>query len=606
MGEKTKKKGSISYAKWGYIFIAPFFLIFAVFQLIPLASTIYYSFFEYYRSGLKIIGPNFVGLKNYATLFATDLPKYFSNTLLLWIIGFIPQIAISLLLAAWFTDLRLKLKGQTFFKTVIYMPNLIMASAFAMLFFALFSDNGPVNAALMGMGILKQPFSFLNTVWGNRGLIGLMNFLMWFGNTTIMLMAAIMGVDPTLYEAAELDGCTPNQMFWKITIPLIRPILVYVMITSMIGGLQMFDVPQILTNGKGGPDRTSTTMIMYLNNHLFSKNYGMAGAVCGVVPRLRSALRRRLREPDQGGRWPQQGRAQGSERRKEVMAHTALTKSEKATLAARRTGCYIALVLISFLCLFFFYVLVINSTRTHFEIQKGFSLLPGKSLMTNLTNVLNDANIPVLTGVRNSLIVSACSAALSVYFSALTAYGIYAYNFRFKKAAFAIILLIMTMPTQVSALGFLQLITKMGLKNSFLPLIIPSIAAPAVFFFMKQYLDASLPMEIVEAARIDGAGEFYTFNKIVLPIMKPALAVQAIFAFVSSWNNYFIPALVLDTADKKTLPILIAQLRSADFLKFDMGKVYMMVAIAILPVIIVYLLLSKFIVRGVALGGVKG
>ena len=283
IGAKPKKNGSISYAKWGYIFIAPFFLIFALFQLIPLGSTIYYSFFEYYRSGLKIIGPTFVGLKNYITLFATDLPKYFGNTLLLWIIGFIPQIAISLLLAAWFTDLRLKLKGQTFFKTVIYMPNLIMASAFAMLFFALFSDNGPVNAALVGMGILKEPFSFLNSVWGNRGLIGLMNFLMWFGNTTIMLMAAIMGVDPTLYEAAELDGCTPNQMFWKITIPLIRPILVYVMITSMIGGLQMFDVPQILTNGKGGPDRTSTTMIMYLNNHLFSKNYGMAGAVSVVL-----------------------------------------------------------------------------------------------------------------------------------------------------------------------------------------------------------------------------------------------------------------------------------------------------------------------------------
>ena len=260
------------------------------------------------------------------------------------------------------------------------------------------------------------------------------------------------------------------------------------------------------------------------------------------------------------------------------MSHAVKTRSEKATLAARRTVCYAALVLLSFLCLFFFYVLVINSTRTHFEIQKGFSFLPGKSLMTNLKNVLSDANIPVLTGVRNSLIVSGCSAALSVYFSALTAYGIYAYNFRFKKAAFAIILLIMTMPTQVSALGFL----------------------------MKQYLDASLPMEIVEAARIDGAGEFYTFNHIVLPIMKPALAVQAIFSFVSSWNNYFIPALVLDTADKKTLPILIAQLRSADFLKFDMGKVYMLVAIAILPVIIVYLLLSKFIVRGVALGGVKG
>ncbi len=165
--------------------------------------------------------------------------------------------------------------------------------------------------------------------------------------------------------------------------------------------------------------------------------------------------------------------------------------------------------------------------------------------------MLADANIPVVTGIRNSLIVSACSAALSVYFSALTAYGIYAYNFKFKKAAFAIILLIMTMPTQVSALGFLQLITKMGLKNSFIPLIVPSIAAPTVFFFMKQYLDASLPMEIVEAARMDGAGEFYTFNKIVLPIMKPALAVQAIFSFVASWNNYFIPALVLDSCRQK-------------------------------------------------------
>ena len=206
MGAKPKKNGSISYAKWGYIFIAPFFLIFAVFQLIPLGSTIYYSFFEYYRSGLKIIGPTFVGLKNYITLFATDLPKYFGNTLLLWIIGFIPQIAISLLLAAWFTDLRLKLKGQTFFKTVIYMPNLIMASAFAMLFFALFSDNGPVNAALVGMGILKEPFSFLNSVWGNRGLIGLMNFLMWFGNTTIMLMAAIAGYMATVETGSFAVG----------------------------------------------------------------------------------------------------------------------------------------------------------------------------------------------------------------------------------------------------------------------------------------------------------------------------------------------------------------------------------------------------------------
>ena len=220
------------------------------------------------------------------------------------------------------------------------------------------------------------------------------------------------------------------------------------------------------------------------------------------------------------------------------MAHTPRNESEKATLAARRAWCYLVLVFFSFLCLFFFYILVINSTRTHFEIQKGFSLLPGKSLVTNFKNVLADANIPVLTGIRNSLIVSACSAALSVYFSALTAYGIYAYNFKFKKAAFAIILLIMTMPTQVSALGFLQLITKMGLKNSFIPLIVPSIAAPAVFFFMKQYLDASLPMEIVEAARIDGANRWQTLWRVTIPNVMPSITICMFLSLTNGFKLY--------------------------------------------------------------------
>lgn len=275
-------------------------------------------------------------------------------------------------------------------------------------------------------------------------------------------------------------------------------------------------------------------------------------------------------------------------------------------LLLRRILSYTVLVFLAFLCIFFFYVLIINASRNNYEIQKGFSFLPGKSFFTNLANVLNNGNIPILSGIKNSFLVSALTALFSVYFSTLTAYGLFAYNFKFKKIAFTTIMLILMMPTQVSALGFLRLIVKLGMKDSLVALFLPSIAAPAVFFFMKQYMDASLPMEIVEAARIDGSGEIRTFNRIVLPIMKPALAVQAIFTFVGAWNNYFTPALVLDSAHKKTLPILIAQLRSADFLKFDMGQVYMMVAIAIFPVIIVYICLSKYIVRGVALGGVKG
>ena len=275
----NKKRKKVDYSKWGYIFILPFFVSFFIFSLIPLVDTIRYSFFEYYRSGLKQIGPNFVGLENYVSLLKSDMLKYAANTLILWIIGFIPQIVIALLLASWFVDVRLKIRGQQFFKVVIYLPNLIMASAFAMLFFALFSNKGPVNSILLSIGLTKEPIDFMRTAFGTRALVGVMNFLMWFGNSTIMLMAAIMGISPDIFEASEIDGCNSIQRFFLITLPMIRPILAYTLITAIIGGLQMFDVPQILTNGQGSPDRTSTTLIMFLNNHLKSKNYGMAGAL---------------------------------------------------------------------------------------------------------------------------------------------------------------------------------------------------------------------------------------------------------------------------------------------------------------------------------------
>lgn len=201
----------------------------------------------------------------------------------MWIMGFVPQILISLILGAWFSDPSLRLKGQRFFKTVIYLPNLIMASAFAMLFFTLFADGGPINSLLMQAGVIDAPFKFLSNVWSTRGLVAVMNCLMWFGNTTILLMAGMMGIDTSLFEAAQVDGATSTQVFFKITLPLLRPILIYVLITSLIGGIQMFDVPQILTNGTGDPMRSSMTLIMYLNKHLFSKNYGMGGALSVVM-----------------------------------------------------------------------------------------------------------------------------------------------------------------------------------------------------------------------------------------------------------------------------------------------------------------------------------
>ena len=275
------------------------------------------------------------------------------------------------------------------------------------------------------------------------------------------------------------------------------------------------------------------------------------------------------------------------------------------SMKGQRTLAYIVLVLLSFLCLFWFYVLFINATRSNGALKRGFTAIPGSFLIMNWKNLLA-GTLPVWHGMFNSIIIAASSAVLCTYFSTMTAYALHAYDFKGRKFMFTFILAVMMIPTQVTALGFIQLLGKMHLDDSFIPLIVPSIAAPVTFFYMKQYMESNLPLELVEAARIDGSGEFRTFNTISLPLMKPAIAVQAIFTFVQSWNNYFVPALVLHTDKKKTLPILIAQLRSADFLKFDMGQVYVMIAFSIFPVIIVYILLSKFIVEGVSAGAVKG
>ena len=280
-------------------------------------------------------------------------------------------------------------------------------------------------------------------------------------------------------------------------------------------------------------------------------------------------------------------------------------RESTASVNARRIVAYVVLILLSILCLFWFYVLVINATRSNSNLAKGFTLAPGTYFITNMKNLMA-GTLPIVRGMFNSLFIAASTALLCTYFSTMTAYAIHGYEFKGKSMIFTFILAIMMIPTQVTALGFIKLLTKMNLMDNYVPLIIPSIAAPAVFFYMKQYMDSNLPGALMEAARIDGAGEFYIFNKIVMPLMKPAIAVQAIFTFVSSWNNYFTPALVLHKDKMKTLPILIATLRAADWMKFDMGQVYAMIAFSIFPVIIVYLCLSKYIVGGLTLGGVKG
>jgi multiple sugar transport system permease protein len=279
----TRKK-KMSYAKWGYILLIPFFVVFIIFQFIPLMQTFNYSFYEYYSIGLTQIGPTFVGIYNYIKIFQGSILKYAGNTIILWILCIIPQMSISLLLAVWFTDIRLHLRATGFFKTIIYMPNLVMAAAFGMLFQMLFASNGPIVDLLIEWGWIQESFNIGQSVWGTRAVIALMNFLMWFGNTTILLMAGVMGIDNTVYEAATIDGSGPFKTFFHITMPLLMPIFIYVLITSLIGGVQLFDVAQLFTGGSGAVDGSSKTLMMYLYKLIAtSRNYGEAGAVSVVL-----------------------------------------------------------------------------------------------------------------------------------------------------------------------------------------------------------------------------------------------------------------------------------------------------------------------------------
>lgn len=252
-----------------------------------------------------------------------------------------------------------------------------------------------------------------------------------------------------------------------------------------------------------------------------------------------------------------------------------------------------------------FWILIVNATRKSIDIQSTFSMIPSKYLMANLVNLnKQNSSVPIWRYMFNSSVISISSTVLCVYFSTLTAYGIAVYQFKGKRLAWSFILGIMMIPMQVSAVGFYKFMFQAGFGNSYVPLIIPAIAAPATVFFMKQYMQGSLQLEIIDAARIDGSSEFSTFNRIAIPLMKPAIATQAIFAFIASWNNFFTPSMILSSQEKWTLPMFVQILRSERFLT-DYGIVYVGLILTIVPIIIVYLCLSKYIIAGVALGGVK-
>ncbi|MBP3476763.1 MAG: carbohydrate ABC transporter permease [Lachnospiraceae bacterium] len=263
-------------------------------------------------------------------------------------------------------------------------------------------------------------------------------------------------------------------------------------------------------------------------------------------------------------------------------------------------------IFLCFLSLIPFWIMIVNATRTSVDIQQGLSLIPSHYFMENWAKLLYQCSqqVPLWKYMTNSLTIAVFSTVFTVYFSTMTAYGVTVYKFKGSGFAWAFIMAIMMIPVQVSSIGFFRFMYGLGLGNNYLPLIIPAIAAPSTVFFMRQYMQSALPLEIVDAARIDGSREFNTFNRIAMPLMKPAVATQCIFAFIASWNNFYTPSMLLSSQKKYTLPMFVQMMRGERF-RSDHGIIYVGLVVCIMPIFVVYFILSKYIIAGVALGGVK-
>lgn len=282
------------------------------------------------------------------------------------------------------------------------------------------------------------------------------------------------------------------------------------------------------------------------------------------------------------------------------------SRSARVSLLLQRIVVYTILTIISAGILFIFMQLLVNASRTHIDIQTGFQAWFGNYFSKNLANLLADEQINLLPSLRNSMIIAFSSAFLSTYVSALTAYGIHLYRFKGRNFIFMFILAVMMIPTMIASVGLITILYSIGWTDNFAVIIIPSMAAPATFFFLKQYLDSILSYELVEASRVDGAGELRIFHQIVIPLIKPALAIQFIFSFVASWNNFFFPSIILTSKNKRTIPIVISLLKNSSPDTFDLGVVYMLMVISIFPMIIVFIIFSRQIIKGITLGSVKG
>ena len=484
--------------------------------------------------------------------------------------------------------LNINLRGCRCFRALYYLPNLIAATSVAFLFKTLLdwrygTFNQILNSVYQFFGVNKAPVDWLGNSGTAGSVIAVISAWMWFGNSFIMLMAGVQGINKDYFEAAAIDGAGRWTTFGKITLPLLKPIMLYVAITSLIGGLQMFDLPFLMSEKTAASYNSIETVVMYLYKFGFSTGTTQTGYASAIAYALFliilivSVLQ--LKFSQQGG-----------------LVMTTGDKIKKSVI-------YILLVLLAAACLFPFLLMMVNATRDGVEITHFFTLIPSTHLKENWETVFSFFNL--FRGMANSLLVAVPATLLTAYFSAMTAYGLAMYRFRGNKMIFTAILVFMMIPGQLSLIGFYNLCTKLKLVNSYIPLIVPAVAAPGTVFFLRQYILSVMPPALVEAARIDGASELYSFHRIALPIMSPGIATMAIMAFIGNWNNYLLPMIILNKNEKFTLPVMMATLKASTDIQRNQGAIYLAVAISVIPILIVFCFCSKYIISSISAGSVK-
>lgn len=791
--ENGKKVSSIKRRNiWAYIFLVPFFAVFLIFQLYPMLSSILIAFTD--KSALTSQTINDWNLfYNFKYVWGKqDFWQSILNTFIIFTMNFIPQLIASLLFAVLFTSNRIRLRCSGFFRFVYFLPNILMASSVALTFYLMFEkQTGPLWNLLVNIGFINPEYDILGpeNYWQVRGIVAFINFWMWFGNSMIIYISGIKGISNDIYESASIDNSSGLNTFFKITLPILKPLMVYSLITSVIGGLQMFDIPQLFLSG--GPDgkgyfATQTiTMWIYsmgldftqpkrylgiagaasiylfiislyfslllfktmgnnddqktisvLDENVYSKRRKKVAAIFGIILGFLGIHHFILKNKKKGsntlwilvftlfvgliplwiiairdsikllkgkeiyeyipkynrksylfkdkfktwcskylpciltlGIYPLVKKIKANKPKikkkvniknkiigvfailggiiglhkyfqkkpfegltyllvslstfgigaiaievisimdaielfKETEIFT-INKRAKLNNNLLKIPAYVLCTVVALICILPIAFILLNATKTSNEINLGLSLIPGTNLFKNIETVFTLDGINVFTAFFSSVFVSFVGTALCLYFSSLTSFALYAYTFKLKKFAQTVIQMIILIPGQLGMIGFYKLMLDMELIPSYIPLVVPAIASASTVFYIQQYLHANFSRDYLDAARIDGASEIKIFNKICLPILKPAIATMGLLGIVSSWNNYMGPLVYIGTSDPRaTLPLVITILKN-NIYNADYGAIYAGILLTLLPLLIVYFFFSKWIMAGVASGGIK-